>query len=368
MFKMSAADSAGLVTMLYRLNGRDGDQTIKTLKYVEGFARANKLNGRQVFEEMAKHGNDLAESGNAVAEAMARAAVDAKRLGYNMSSMTNLANRLVDDFEGALQTQAKLATMFPGADMSEVMYASQFGTIEDVTESVKSLVQSIGMDFKTMPRSFKQALSQATGLSATELMNINGAKGDPRLADDASFKQDVMTPAFDIITGGLPIIIDLLKTIAFTLAGFIFGPIRKLTEWVGGMFGGVTPSASATVQGAIRHAGGMIDGSGPFKMMQLPRFHGGLLPNEIPAILQKGEAVLTAKMMTGLSDVIGGVMAVGDELNDAGSVKSAAHANNMGSDSEIIALLRQILVATKEGKSVTMDGKKVGNALMNAYR
>jgi hypothetical protein len=351
MFKMSAEASAEISGMLFRFGGRDENAAIKSIKYVEAFARKNGLNAKQIYADMAQHGEDLAKSGNMVAESLAKAAVDSKRVGYNMSSMTGLADRLVGDFEGALKTQAQLQTMFPGADMSEVMYASQFGTNEQLGDAVKSMVQGIGMEFKSMPRSFKLALQQATGMSATELANIVGSKDLSKLAEPSGDPTvDGITQAFDLSEGGVGTIIKLLKVIAFS-------PL------IGGMgnffkFNKANPADNWHKQAWGFHTGGIVGING------VPRFHDGLMPNEIPAILQKGEAVLTANMLSGLSGIVGNIMSIRDTMSGANVSSGVA----VGDSSNLESLLRELIVATKQQKTIQMDAKKVGEVLVSAHR
>jgi hypothetical protein len=71
-----------------------------------------------------------------------------------------------------------------------------------------------------------------------------------------------------------------------------------LVGWLAGLFGSSTMSQT-TALGLVRHGGGWVDGSGPHRAMpawmiaSAPRLHNGLAPDEYPAILQKGERVLS---------------------------------------------------------------------------
>lgn len=76
-----------------------------------------------------------------------------------------------------------------------------------------------------------------------------------------------------------------------------------LIGWLAGLFGGGGGStmSQSSALALVRHAGGPVDGSGPHRAMpawmlaSAPRLHNGLAPDEYPAILQRGERVLSRR-------------------------------------------------------------------------
>jgi tape measure domain-containing protein len=75
-----------------------------------------------------------------------------------------------------------------------------------------------------------------------------------------------------------------------------------LIAMLAGLFGGSGSSSAmsaSTALALVRHAGGEVDGSGPSRripawiLAAAPRLHDGLAPDEYPAILQRGERVLS---------------------------------------------------------------------------
>ena len=56
--------------------------------------------------------------------------------------------------------------------------------------------------------------------------------------------------------------------------------------------------SQSTALALVRHAGGEVDGAGPWRQIPAwmvstaPRLHNGLAPDEFPAILQRGERVI----------------------------------------------------------------------------
>ena len=99
----------------------------------------------------------------------------------------------------------------------------------------------------------------------------------------------------DLVTS---ILADLAKLAA---RKFILGPIASALGGVLGQFGGGGDLFGA----AVHHAGGIVGGAAPMRAVPLaafagaPRMHSGgfagLRPDEVPAILQKGERVLSRR-------------------------------------------------------------------------
>ena len=106
----------------------------------------------------------------------------------------------------------------------------------------------------------------------------------------------------DLVTS---ILADLAKLAA---RKFILGPIASALDGVLGSFGGGGLFAGMT-GAAVHHAGGLVGGNAPMRAVPTmafagaPRMHAGgfagLRPDEVPAILQKGERVLSRRETAG---------------------------------------------------------------------
>ena len=128
----------------------------------------------------------------------------------------------------------------------------------------------------------------------------------------------------DLVTS---ILADLAKLAA---RKFILGPIASALDGVlgnlggGGLFGTV-------VNAAVHHAGGMVGDAAPLRAIpalafaRAPRMHSGglagLRPDEVPAILQKGERVLSRRETAGYGT--GGNVTVNIQTRDAESFRQS---------------------------------------------
>jgi hypothetical protein len=128
----------------------------------------------------------------------------------------------------------------------------------------------------------------------------------------------------DLVTS---ILADLAKLAA---RKFILGPIASALDGVlgnlggGGLFGTV-------VNAVVHHAGGIVGGVAPIRAVPMmafagaPRMHSGgfagLRPDEVPAILQKGERVLSRRETAGYAS--GGAVTVNIQTRDAESFRQS---------------------------------------------
>jgi hypothetical protein len=182
-YNLDSEQGAQYLGTIYRLYDRNVKTVIDDTKYIQSLALANGVSAQRIFAAIAESGEQMAKAGNMSREAFDRAAIKAERIGISMSKVTGLADRLVSDFEGSLKTQAEVQTMFPGADMSEIMYSSQFGNQEQIQDSIHKMVNGLNQDWKTLPRSFKLALERTTGFSSQELGHMMGQKPEELMTD-----------------------------------------------------------------------------------------------------------------------------------------------------------------------------------------
>ena len=128
----------------------------------------------------------------------------------------------------------------------------------------------------------------------------------------------------DLVTS---ILADLAKLAA---RKFILGPIASALDGVlgnlgvGGLFG-------TMVGASVHHAGGIVGGSAPSRAVSMlafagaPRMHSGgfagLRPDEVPAILQKGERVLSRRETAGYG--AGGPVSITIQTRDAESFRQS---------------------------------------------
>ena len=136
----------------------------------------------------------------------------------------------------------------------------------------------------------------------------------------ASFVKTGKLSFGDLVTS---ILADLAKLAA---RKFILGPIATALDGVLGQFGG-----GGLFGAAVHHAGGNAGGTAPMRAVPVmafagaPRMHSGdfagLRPDEVPAILQKGERVLSRRETAGYG--AGGNVSITIQTRDAESFRQS---------------------------------------------
>jgi hypothetical protein len=146
-FRISDKEMATLTALQYRLGGRNVVQTSQALMDVANVALRSGMSMQQVSNIITDNAEEFAKSSVVSMKAFAQAAVDSKKLGVNIGSVSHLADSLVSDFEGALRSQATLQTFFPQANMTPLMFASQFGSHRPNYERIKGINKGIRNGF-----------------------------------------------------------------------------------------------------------------------------------------------------------------------------------------------------------------------------
>lgn len=140
------------------------------------------------------------------------------------------------------------------------------------------------------------ATAEAYGNAAGKLERLQNAEA--QLQELRDLAKDSMQGFFTDIANGIePVdaLTDALKNLANQLLRIVMN--AALTDLLGGQGGGGAALGGALAS-LVKHKGGLVDGSGPHRLMPAStfrgarRFHNGLGPGEFPAVLQKGEMVL----------------------------------------------------------------------------
>ena len=181
-----------------------------------------------------------------------------------------------------------------------------------------------------------------------------------------AFRQFVTTGKFDFKSLVSSILAD-LATLAFKNA--VLGPLASALSGVfgGGIFGGGAAAATnPMVNASIWHAGGIVGADGPMRAVTVtafadaPRLHSGgwagLKPDEVPAILQRGERVLNRHEAAGYGRDGGAGTGV--------TVNIDARGAQMGVAEQIDARLRAAIPEiARIAKESVADGRRRGQVI-----
>jgi hypothetical protein len=229
---------------------------------------------------------------DALSTAVARSGVES---GEALGHAGAAAERVSDAFEGA-ETAARGAG---GA-------ARGAGTAAAEASAALSAAAGAGVEAGAAALTGWQAATAALSEYADTARDIGGDVGQSLVGAFRSAE----TAVGDFVRSGKLDFRDLVTSMIADLAQlgarrFLLGPIATalsgaLTGAFGGAFGG-----SSAVSASVLHGGGVVGADGPQRFvpaaafLAAPRMHGGgwagLAPDEVPAILQRGERVLSRR-------------------------------------------------------------------------
>lgn len=183
---------------------------------------------------------------------------------------------------------------------------------------------------------------------------------------ESAFRQFVTTGKFDFKSLVSSILAD-LATLAFKNA--VLGPLASALSGAfgGGLFGGgAAVRANPMVTASIWHAGGVVGQSAPMRSVPAavfagaPRMHAGgwagLKPDEVPAILQRGERVLNRREAAGYGR--------GASAGTGVTVNIDARGAQMGVAEQIDARLRAAIPEiARIAKESVAEGRRRGQVI-----
>jgi hypothetical protein len=181
---ISADEAADLLNFFIRIRGQSADVAENSLAMGRAMSIQNRMIPAVIMRDVASNAGNFAKSARVSAEQLYRAAIAVRQMGTSLDRVSQIADRIVTDFEGTLEAQANIGAFAPGFDMSGLLVASQFGGDADVARELKSAVDSIGMSFDELPRSIKSSIAGSIGLPVEELgrlmnsqINVTDASG-----------------------------------------------------------------------------------------------------------------------------------------------------------------------------------------------
>lgn len=285
-FGLSAEEASGLTGEMLRMLNWSDKAVSSSQKMAQAMAKANGLGTATMMRDVAQNAELLGNYAGRGFDAFYKSVIAAKQFGVQLKTISGFADSLVDDFEGAITMQAKLQTINPSLDMSQVMYASQFGSDDQVFDALHSALAGAGYkNLGTLPRSIRNMITSSLNLSTNDLTNIMEGKhrqGEIKPGDENySQTTDAFTNSItDLITGNKVLVSTLAaltgavvaNTIAYGLGsggwlGKLFGMGGGGTGMLGGIGGKIggalgSLSMSGILAGAGRIAGGVAIGAG----------------------------------------------------------------------------------------------------------
>jgi hypothetical protein len=243
-YGISASASAKLLKLQTATSGQSNRQLLAQQKQVAQMARLEGVSPAAVFESMAADSEAFAKFTKDSGKNLMKAAIQAKKLGIEMSSMTGAAEGLLN-LEDSLTKQME-ASVLLGRDIN-LDRARSLALAGDIGGVQQEIVKAVGgeNEWNSMNLIQRKALAEAVGLQVSEVSKVIGAQKDMNAAIE-----DGTSSAWKYMAIGAAIGAVILGVVAAILAATYQGKqIKKMA--IGGL-------AGVAIGGTIGAAGGAV--------------------------------------------------------------------------------------------------------------
>lgn len=265
-------------------------ENLSTLKKRAAAAAAEAAAEKRRAKEKSEADAAAAEAAEREKEARAKFATEQKRLGEEAILRARREVELYGEVSEADKVRweiekGRYADLLPEHQKLLLQYAEELDRLDALAEGNKAAMEKIGDSTEEAAARFE------------ELKMVIDGWGKDSAAAIADFAMRGETSFRDMIDA---MIRDLLRMAAYqNITGPLFGGISGA---IGNLFGGGTTGLHIGAGGTTAfgmHGGGIAGQDSSFTrtlpgglFSHAPRLHSGLMPDEFPAILQKGEAVI----------------------------------------------------------------------------
>ena len=265
-------------------------ENLSTLKKRAEAAAAEAAAEKRRAKEKSEADAAAAEAAEREKEARAKFAAEQKRLGEEAILRARREVELYGEVSEAAKVRweiekGRYADLLPEHQKLLLQYAEELDRLEALAEANKAAIEKVGESTDEAEDKFKELKYTIEGWGKDSAAAI----ADFAMRGETSFR--------DMIDA---MIRDLLRMAAYqNITRPLFGGISGA---IGNLFGGGTTGPHIGAGGITAfgmHGGGIVGRDASFIrpvdpgiFSSAPRLHSGLMPDEFPAILQKGEAVI----------------------------------------------------------------------------
>ena len=327
-------------------------------KFITEF-RAAGLTANQALVFAAKNANLVAIAGVKYADALARAAANATRIGVSLDKTEEFANNLVGDFEGALERFSELRALGVEVDFNRLAGIAATGTPEQIVGELSSQLGGNKALLEEVQRNrfLKVAIERDLGLSIADVTRLAGVAQEPAVQTQQESNEESLTT----ISKLLPVIAKSLGTLITVMAASKGMDLAKTLATTGGAIGTLFGGPLGTAIGGAVGAGVGLLAS-------------GLLPKGDDVISQPGygdRVLLTSAGAISLNNK--DTVVAGTQLMSPGELQSSrlpsqqqSQQTNVTVDMSKLEAKLDRLASAFSGIKVEMDGNTVGRVSLNA--
>jgi hypothetical protein len=216
---LDAASVASLAENLTITTNLSREQASATLGTVAALSEQNKVAPKKVMEDLAASSADMARFTDGSAENLAKAAVQAARLGITLSKSAQILDKMLS-FEESITSQFE-AEVLLGRELN-FDRARQLALNNDIAGAVEEVVGQLGSEaeFNQLNAIQRQALADSIGVGVEDLASMV-AKGGKAVLEEDSLGEKQLKGTADLIKQGSVMGGKIDTLIKIVSAGFV---------------------------------------------------------------------------------------------------------------------------------------------------
>ena len=214
---VSSEQAGQLTNTMINLTGASAENAALMVQSAAALAKANDVAPGDVIEDMAANGEMLAKFSNGTAEGMARAAIQAKKMGIELSKVGQVMDGLLD-LESSITSEFE-ASVLLGRELN-FDRARQLALNNDIEGAMNEIVDQLGSEeeFNKLNAIQRQALADSIGVGVEDLASMVSRDAAVTEGMDPSLR--VQMDILDVLKNSLGVLSGLLSAIATGIAGF----------------------------------------------------------------------------------------------------------------------------------------------------
>ena len=182
---VSMATTTSAMSNLMKLGATARGEAEGLVMEMQTLSQKHGVKYAQVMEDVSSAGEDALIFAKGSAKALATGAIHARRMGSSLDDVASSAEALLD-FEGSINSEMQASTMFGRQlHLQGLRQAAMAGDANAMLEERHKIMDSLG-GLENMNRFQQKALAEAMGTTVGELMNMNKAREQERMLQNAA--------------------------------------------------------------------------------------------------------------------------------------------------------------------------------------
>ena len=170
-FGIAAESSASAINNVMKIGGVSAAQATKIITHAGLVAQKHGLNFAKIMDDVANAGDDVLLFSGGSAKNLAKAAVEARKMGTSIDEMASAADSLLD-FESSINAQMSASTMLGrNLNLNRLRELALAGDAEGMAKEQLRLLKEQG-GIRNLNRFQQKSLAEAMGVELSTLYNL----------------------------------------------------------------------------------------------------------------------------------------------------------------------------------------------------